>query len=281
MVRVAVHLHLFYLEQLDDLLSRLQNLSDYPYDLFVTMVENSAEAKKKILAFKADAKIWSVPNLGYDIGPFVDFLHRINLDEYDFILKIHTKRTQSDTGCFFKGHRFNMWVWREMLLDATISKKAVKKAIALFKGNDNIGMIGSDYILTDEIWAYDIVEANIATEMANIGLKMPKDKHFVAGTMFWVRAKLLKPFLAYKIEDFTISDKQIHDKTLAHVLERMFGFAVNAQGYIIKGVHYKTFYMAFMRDSVKRFLFQKKVTNAGYLMIKICKIPVYRRKETK
>ena len=280
MPKIAVHLHLYYQDQLEDLLSRLSNLAAIPYDFYVTMVEDNAEAKKKILAFKADAKIWIVPNLGYDIGPFIDFLHHVDLNDYDYVLKLHTKRTQSDKSCFFKGHRFDMHVWREMLLDAIISKPAIENALALFNSNDNVGMIGNKYILTDEIWSYNIVEAKIKTEMAKIGLNMPQDKHFVAGTMFWVRAKLLKPFLVYKIEDFTTSNKQIHDETLAHVLERMFGFAVIAQGGQIKGVHYKSFYLAFIKAAFQRFLFQKKVTRKGYLIVKICKIPVYYRKGT-
>ena len=104
---------------------------------------------------------------------------------------------------------------------------------------------------------------------------MPKDLHFVAGTMFFVRAKLLRPFLKYKIEDFAISDKSIHDNTLAHVLERLFGLAVTAQGYKIQGVKYKSYAWLFFIAKLKRFLFQKKITRQGKLIIKICKIPVF------
>ena len=280
MGKIAVHLHLFYLEQLDDLLVRLQNLTDYPYDLFVTMVDDNAEAKQKILTFKSDAKIWMVPNLGYDVGPFIDFLHQIDLEAYDYIIKIHTKRTQDDKYCIFNGHRFDMQVWREMLLDAIISPKAAVNNLQILEQNPRIGMIGSDYVLTDEEFTYRNMEEEIAEEMVKIGLKMPQDRHFVAGTMFWARAKMLQPFLAYEIENFAASDEQVHDETLAHVLERMFGLAVTAQGYQIIGMHFKSFFLTFLKATLKRFLFQKKKTRKGYLIVKICKIPVYYRKET-
>ena len=280
MGKIAVHLHLFYLEQLDDLLVRLQNLADYPYDLFVTMVDDNAEAKQKILTFKSDAKIWIVPNLGYDVGPFIDFLHKINLDEYDYIIKIHTKRAKSGSYCIFNRHRFDMKTWRAMLLDAVISKSAVANNLRLLMQNDKIGMVSSEYVLTNEKWAYQNVMSQIEEEMAKIGLKMPEDKHFVAGTMFWARAKLLKPFLVYKIEDFAVSEGQIHDGTLAHVIERMFGLVITAQGYQVRGVFYKKYLLNRFIANFKRFIFQKKLTRQGNELIKICKIPVYRRKET-
>lgn len=280
MGKIAVHMHLYYVTQLDDLLQRLGNLSGTAYDLYVTMGEKDKTAEQKIKAFKKDAKIWMVPNLGYDVGPFIDFLHQIDLEAYDYIIKIHTKRTQDDKYCIFNGHRFDMQVWREMLLDAIISPKAAVNNLQIFEQNPRIGMIGSDYVLTDEEFTYRNMEEEIAEEMVKIGLKMPQDRHFVAGTMFWARAKMLQPFLAYEIENFAASDEQVHDETLAHVLERMFGLAVTAQGYQIIGVHFKSFFLTFLKATLKRFLFQKKKKRKGHLIVKICKIPVYYRKET-
>ena len=264
MGKIAVHLHLFYLDQLDDLLSHLQNLSNYPYDLYVTMIEKNAEVEQKILAFKSGAKIWIVPNLGYDVGPFIDFLHKSNLDEYDYIVKIHTKRAKRGSYCIFNGRRFDMKTWRAMLVDALISRNAIENNLRLFAQNDKIGMVGSGYI---------------ETEMVKIGMEIPKDKHFVAGTMFWARAKLLKPLLVYKIEDFAVSEGQIHDGTLAHVIERMFGLVITAQGYQVRGVFYKKYLLNRFIANFKRFIFQKKLTRQGNEIIKICKIPVYYRKE--
>lgn len=280
MPKIAVHMHLYYVTQLDDLLQRLENLSGAAYDLYVTMGTRDEAAEQKIKAFKRDAKVWIVPNLGYDVGPFIDFLHQIDLDEYGYIIKIHTKRAQNDKYCIFNGNRFDMQVWREMLLDATVSEAAVANNLRLLEQNAEVGMIGNDYLLTDEEFTYCKLETRIAAEMAKIGLKMPQDRHFVAGTMFWVRAKLLKPFLYYRTEDFAVSDAKVHDETLAHVLERMFGLAVTTQGCQIRGYHAKSFFLMFVKAAVLRFLFQKKVTNTGHLIVKICKIPVYHRKET-
>ena len=274
MSKIAVHLHLYYLEQLDDILQRLSYLDGCKYDLFVTMSGLNPQAHEKILKFNPHATIWQTQNFGYDIGPFIDFLHKIKLDNYDYVLKIHTKRMSGDY-CQFNHKRFSVKTWRDMLLDGVLcSPQAVKDNLQIMSKNPTVGMIGNDYILTDEK-ASLLPLPTLSAEMQKIGLTMPKDLHFVAGTMFFVRAKLLRPFLKYKIEDFTISDKDIHDNTLAHVLERLFCFAVTAQGYKIQGVKYKSYVWLFFIAKLKRFLFQKKITRHGKLIIKICKIPVF------
>ena len=274
MPKIAVHLHLYYLEQLDDILQRLSYLDGCKYDLFVTMSELNPQAHEKILKFNPHATIWQTQNFGYDIGPFIDFLHKIKLDDYDYVLKIHTKRMSGDY-CQFNHKRFSVKTWRNMLLDGVLcSPQAVKANLRIMTDNQTVGMIGNDYILTDEK-ASLLPLSTLSAEMQKIGLTMPKDLHFVAGTMFFVRAKLLRPFLKYKIEDFAISDKSIHDNTLAHVLERLFGLAVTAQGYKIQGVKYKSYAWLFFIAKLKRFLFQKKITRQGKLIIKICKIPVF------
>lgn len=274
MPKIAVHLHLYYLEQLDDILQRLSYLDGCKYDLFVTMSELNPQAHEKILKFNPQATIWQTQNFGYDIGPFIDFLHKIKLDDYDYVLKIHTKRMSGDY-CQFNHKRFSVKTWRNMLLDGVLcSPQAVKDNLQIMSKNPTVGMIGNDYILTDEK-ASLLPIPTLTAEMQKIGLTMPKDLHFVAGTMFFVRATLLRPFLKYKIEDFTISDKDIHDNTLAHVLERLFGLAVTVQGYKIQGVKYKSYAWLFFIAKLKRFLFQKKITRHGKLIIKICKIPVF------
>ena len=65
MPNIAIHLHLHYVEQLDDILRLLHFLDGTQYDLFVTVTERNDAVKQQILAFKPEAKILLVPNLGY------------------------------------------------------------------------------------------------------------------------------------------------------------------------------------------------------------------------
>lgn len=281
MPKLAVHLHLFYTAQLQDILNRLKNLKNTPYDLFVTMVIDDETTQNKIKKFKENAKIIIVPNLGYDIGPFIEFLHTINLDEYEYILKIQTKRETKLKYCKLNKSNINMTLWREIMFDSLLgSPEHVKKNFQLLESNPQIGMIGSQYIITNAPIAYKNIEKQAEVEMQKLGFSTPTNKTFVAGTMFLTKAALLKPFLAYKITDFTESQKQIHDNTLAHVLERTICWAVTAQGKNIIGTKNKNFWLQIKKASIKRFLFQKKRTKSGTQIIKICKIPVFYRKDT-
>ena len=108
--KISVHLHLYYVDQLDDLLSRLQCLNGYSYDLYVTLINNDEFIRNKILVFKPDAYIWQVPNLGYDIGPFIDFFHKIDLDDYDYIIKVQTKRCDKGMFCLFNNSKFFIYL---------------------------------------------------------------------------------------------------------------------------------------------------------------------------
>ena len=278
MSKIAVHLHLFYTDQLEDFIRRLTSFGNIAYDLYVTVIEDNEDIKARIYEFKPDAKIWVVDNLGYDVGPFIDFLHKINLDDYDYVLKIHTKRAPKNVYTFNKERRFNMKLWREVLLDALLSShRAIENNLKLLANNPNIGMIGSKYLLVEN--NIKSIDKKIEAEMTKLGLGIPQNKLFISGTMFWVRASLMKPFLYYNLEDFSVSESHIHDDTLAHVLERVFGLSVISAGYHIYGVTYKLFYFDFAKLFLSRFLYQKKITKSGYEIIKICKIPIFHRKE--
>lgn len=282
MMKTALHLHLYYMDQLHEIISKLQNLdkAGIDYDLYVTMTAKDEEAETKIKQAFPKATIWQVENRGYDIGPFIDFLHKINLDSYAYILKVHTKNKKGgDYGCF-NGVRIDSKTWANMLWDALLgSLDVVKNNYSILSENPQIGMVGSSFSLTDEEWTYKMLEKRINQEAQKILLPNINTISFIAGTMFMVRAQLMKPFLAYRITDFEKVQSKVHDYMLAHCLERLFGVAVLAQGYEIRGVTYKQYQFSRLWASVKRFAVQKKITKNGKKIIKICKIPVWQSKE--
>ena len=46
------------------------------YELYVTMTAKDEKVETKIKQAFSEATIWQVENRGYDIGPFIDFLHK-------------------------------------------------------------------------------------------------------------------------------------------------------------------------------------------------------------
>ena len=101
--------------------------------------------------------------------------------------------------------------------------------------------------------------------------------------MFMARAKLLLPFqkIDEHIEVFTETRRE-DISVSAHVLERALGGIICLQGGKIADVFTENQTFGFpwreMFIDILRFFFQLRITNSGYKLIKVLKIPVYRKK---
>lgn len=275
---LAVHLHLYYLPLWPEIKNYLKNIQTYPYDLYVTMNKDDPEVVRDILDFHENAKIFVLENRGYDVGPFIYFLHQIDLAKYDLILKIHSKNPNSSYEIPINHKIVDRPSWVKLLYDALLkSPDMFMKNISAFQKDAKLGMVGSKYCITSNSWNSRDVRPQVMDMLAQWGITHVNKIAFVSGTMFMVRASLMQHFKdAFSFQDFEKMDKYVGDGTLAHILERVFGCYVVARGYKLKG--FDSNWKFFFSGSYKyllRFLFQKKVTNRNYLQIKICKIPVY------
>lgn len=275
MAKLAVHLHLYYIDQLPLVLKYLNVLKNIDCDLFVTMVEKNAAVENKIKSLYPNAKIWLVENRGYDIGPFIDFLHHIDLNQYTYVLKLHTKGLKSPNYTLLNGKRFDNALWSKVLWESMLATKEHLQAnLQIMDHNLQYNMLGSKYCLTSSPKDYVNLLPQINAELKALNLA-PTDKlSFIAGSMFLIRASVLKSLLHYSLSDFPYTDGSIKEGTLAHVIERICGYL--AQN--IYSVDYRRYTLGFTYVALKRFLYQKKQTKRGTQVIKICKIPVYSRK---
>lgn len=278
---ILVHLHLYYINQLDEILARLQNLQELNFDLYVTMIEKSPAAEQKIKQFKPDAHILQLENKGYDIGPFMEVLHSLNLDNYDYLLKIHTKGTAAENYTRINGKRLNNKLWNRLLFDALLfSEEQVHNNLRQL-ANADIGMLSSAYLITDDKKLYEQFLPQINEILQAESLPQVDTFSFVAGTMFWAKASLFKPLQKYRLADFPVTDGKIKEGTLAHCFERLFGAVAQAQGLKLYGVKSSKVGFTFALNEFKRFLFYKKHTQSGKLLVKICKIPIWTQKINK
>jgi len=276
-LRLAVHLHLHYISMWSEMKSYLANIKDYPYDLFVTLTVENTEIEKDIKSFKYDAKIWIVENRGYDVGPFVEFLHRIDLNDYDLIMKLHTKNGKKGPDTKLNGLYIRREFWKQFLIKSLIgTSKQFKKNIEQFKKNKQLGMVGSRCLIATESIDISNLTLPIIKEIIGLGFDVPKKITFVAGTMFISRATLLQPIKnKYNLTEFMPTSADVKDGTLAHIIERLFGCIIKEQGYQIKG--YDQFSLKLILYNILRFVYSNKITKNNYHIIKILKIPVYRR----
>lgn len=277
-MNLAIHLHLYYGEQWDEIKNYLLNIKS-SYDLYVSLPEDNFALIRKIKAFHKETKIFVVENRGYDVGAFVCFLHRINLSDYDLILKLHTK---GKSGCDWRiGHySVSRKYWSRLLFEGLLgSEELFAKNMQAFEKFPKLGMIGSRYLITSAFRNCKPVVRDVRELMKKMINVYPARIKFVAGTMFMVRSCLLQKIKDnFSFEDFEQTDKNTKDGTLAHVLERAFGSLVVESGYEIRGFDTNVgFVLSSLVLPLRRFLFSKTLKR-NLLKIKICKIPVYWRK---
>ena len=278
---VAIHLHLFYTDMWDELKQQLTNIGETPYQLFVTLVSPNLQLERDIKDFSPTAQVWTVPNMGYDVGPFIEFLNHINLDDFSYILKLHSKRPSNGTDTKLNHLPVTRYYWKVLLSEALIGTPQIwQNNLQAFAEDTSLGMIASPHLIkkTDKSDSFLIPE--VQNQLQKLGLPQIKSFSFVAGTMFLVQSSLLKVIQhQYTIQDFQITDGQIKDGTLAHVFERLLGALVSAQHKTIKGFHHNwKFVSNAVGKIILRFFYQKKLTKNNKIIIKFFKIPVFEKK---
>ncbi|MBQ7285439.1 MAG: hypothetical protein IJW72_04220 [Alphaproteobacteria bacterium] len=277
-MNLAIHLHLYYGEQWDEIKNYLLNIK-FSYDLYITLPEDNFALIRKIKSFHKETKIFVIENRGYDVGAFIFFLHRINLSDYDLILKLHTK---GKNGCDWRigYYTVSRKYWNKLLFEGLLgSEKLFAKNMQNFEKFPKLGMIGSKYLITSAFRNYKPVAHDVHKMMKELINVYPARIKFVAGTMFMVRSSLLQKIKDnFSFEDFEQTDKNTKDGTLAHILERAFGSLVVESGYEIKGFDTNAgFVLSRLVLPLRNFLFSKTLKR-NLLKIKICKIPVYWQK---
>lgn len=294
-MKILVHLHLYYVEQWGLMREHLQSLEGINYDLYITHTEDNPELLKKIESFKSDAHILKVKNLGYDVGPFFEVLKMVDLDNYDYCIKLHTKRDfpgSVTVNCVnLSGAR-----WRNCLLSFLKDKATFFKALHAFEHDQTLGMVGCKPLICIaytktrreyEKWMLHETQ----TLLSKLSMSPnPKDRCiFIAGTMFMVRASLLKPLksLNFNIDDFTLADRTDY-KDLAHVMEYLLGWLITSSLIPGSSEHYsiadpyssktRRCYWALCRylRKLRRFVLRVQTDeDTGITQIKLFKIPVF------
>ena len=223
-MKLLVVVHIYYEHLWPELADCLDALP-VPFDLRVTCVRHEKAVAAMVRERFPSARVEVVPNRGFDIGPFFHVLNSVDVGAFDVVAKLHTKRDIPE-GYWMPvdvtGPKF-----RERSLSFARSPESWRHALkVLFRRG--VGMVGEGSLLlnraSDPLQDYREVENVLHTA----GLSF-RGGSFVAGTMFLVRAGLLKPFQGRFVpEQFEVPDHSRGD-CLPHFLERALGYAVQAQ----------------------------------------------------
>ena len=240
-LKIAVILHLYYQDLWEEFSTMIKNLKGYDYDVYVTLTKGSATigqtrwVKEKIENEHKNAKVFEIDNKGLDVGAFLVVLEHLSANniDYDYILKMHSKKSVKTAGVEF-GSNWRKQLYRPLIGDAN----KVNGILSKMENNNNIGMVGNTKWISD----YEgLNKGNINDLKRILGIKTTNRK-FIGGTMFWVKYPIIKNhFNLYAIRKiitmleegyFTDYEKG----TYTHALERILGYMVSDSNKLISGV---------------------------------------------
>jgi lipopolysaccharide biosynthesis glycosyltransferase len=236
-LRLLVHVHLYYRDQLDVMMRAIRNISHSDYDLFVTMVERDESVERRILSEWKDARVLVLRNVGYDVYPFLHVLKQVRLSNYDFVLKIHTKNARRPGEDEVYGIKVPGHQWRDELLHAIVgSKEIFERNLTRFLEDKKLGCIGAQKFIFSTEENGEEKTYRLAEWRKKCGVE--GGIHYVGGSMFLARAYPFERLKGVNMqpEDFESRQMGTKDyKNKAHIFERLFGIVIENEGFDIRG----------------------------------------------
>jgi len=228
--RVALHIHAYYIDQVADIVERL-NISRSRPDLFVSIkdkgdIDHVATVLRDYGGLVSE--IAAFPNLGRDIGPMLTGFGSKLLNGYDIIGHVHTK------GSLFANN--SKWVanWSNLALSNSIggqqSGPMVDRILNAMLANPRTGIV---YPSDPHIPGWGVNKAAAQELGQRLGLSsLPAAFNFPIGTMFWIRSDALRPFVELDLKWRNYPTEPIpNDGTMLHALERLFGVVPDQNGW--------------------------------------------------
>ncbi len=236
-LRTAVFAHIFYVEMTEEIMERAGYLPGRP-DLIVTTPDGDrARAIEEIIerrGFPGRTEVRVVAsNNGRDQAAFLIGCRDILLsDEYDLVVKIHSKKTPQDganVGRHFRRHQF------ENLL---AGPNEAANVVALFQQRPGLGLafpptVHLGHPTMGHAWWDN--RRGVEKLCRELGIRVPLDEVSPMapfGSMFFARPAALRLLVQreWSYEEFGGADAYV-DGGLAHVLERMPVYAAGELGF--------------------------------------------------
>ena len=228
--RLCCLAHVYYPDLWSVLARHVANMPSSLFDLYVNLVDSTwtEESETLIRQDFPEARIYVSPNRGRDIGGFFALLRNIDLDDYDAVCLVHTKKSPHMKGN--KGEK-----WRDDLLGAILGSGVIaRQNIDLLRENGKIGLIGSGRWRDTRLFG----NSNLYNRLID-GLGVQGEHRrceYLSGTMMFLRASVLKEIYQAlretQFEDGEEQSLQSHrDGQIAHAVERLIGNIVRKQGY--------------------------------------------------
>jgi len=226
-VNIAVVLHIYYIELIDEICETLQNII-LPFDVYIT-TPSEGNVTKILNYFSGvgqSVTVYITKNVGRDIGPFISLFRSGIMDGYTSVLKLHTKKsTYSQQGA----------AWRNSLFQELAGSSLVVQRALNLLASSNAGIVGphNSYLTHDDYWGANRERVrHLLISMDMEKAEQVFELGFFAGSMFWFKPSALQPLKIIPETELTFEPEAgLQDGTLAHSLERVFCPMVRGHGF--------------------------------------------------
>lgn len=230
-VRVAIHIHIHYIDSIGEILRHIRSLA-INVDLLISTTSQQALDECQSALKKSDITghvfFRITDNRGRDISAFVNCFTDKYLD-YDVICKIHGKKSPHLSSF---GTR-----WFNYLVENTLgSTELVTNIIHYLSGSVSTGILApipftgtnnQDWAGNLEI-AKELVADISAHDAESLGLR---ELAYPSGSVFWFKPKALTDlFGRYTVDAFPPEPLPI-DGTICHAIERLIPYYASRQGF--------------------------------------------------
>ena len=202
-------------------------------DLIVTVRPDiTAVSLLRIKALFGNVLFIRTANQGRDIRPFLEAFQTVNHLGYEFLCKLHSKKSP---------HRQDGAHWRDELFSSLVrSPDHVNTVLGKFNANPQLGLLVPFGCMTDlsegPINIDNRVWLNVLFRRMGVEhLIDTYDTHFPAGSMYWARVSALRLLVnpaVFNLDEFELEAGQL-DGTLAHAVERVMGLVTHQSGFSV------------------------------------------------
>ncbi len=228
---IAVHMHVYFLDLLPELLYHAQNISQAFTCYVTTDCGEKAEAIQLLLEQHPLIKSHKVivsPNRGRDIAPWIIEMGPYS-DHHELFCHIHTKKSLHEPGM---GNE-----WRRFLLAQVLgTKSSVRQILMAFNSEPGLGIVIPPFFRQAVSPPFnewdDRTRAKLFFESLGIKELPPRHPVFSAGSMCWYRPKALTDLFQqrFSYEDFEQESNQVGG-TVAHLIERSLVYVAKNSGF--------------------------------------------------
>lgn len=220
--RYAVIAHVFYPDVWSEIVAVWSVLPPGTY-LIVTVPSGRADEVRAAAHGLPLVEVHEYENRGRDIAPFIALLNDGQLDRFDVVLKIHTKKSP---------HLIKGDLRRKLLFAALAGNTGNVRRIISHFDNPRVGLVGFGLMFRTKNRFWMCNRDNVKRLCSRMQPNGESILGFFEGSMFWFRPAALAPIRSAALQphEFDLESGQT-DGTLHHGLERVIAISARAAGF--------------------------------------------------